>query len=233
MVFGLPEADADFEIRKIAQLMAAVPFANPAARMAFPFVKESAQAAGPGKPDQRGHMLRHHDEPEALSFKPPQFLIQDAQHDPLRLIEREQFRRVGCEEESLAAKRRRFRGMFATRGTEDTKKDIEKWKRPSLKKGWASGSSFVSSVPFVAKNSFLPFASACAFSRLTLLSAMLGGIIPFEAVPSCDRCGIPSMSLWTGVAIIGPCPQTKSCIGMRSRTSTGPMRCCLAGRFKK
>ena len=87
MIFGLPKADADFEILEIAQLLAVVPFANQAARMAFPFVDEFAQVPGLQKPGQQMHVIRHHDEANTSGFKSPQFLIQDTEHDPLWAIE--------------------------------------------------------------------------------------------------------------------------------------------------
>ncbi|HMG20610.1 MAG TPA: hypothetical protein VK607_04805, partial [Kofleriaceae bacterium] len=50
-----------------------------------------------------------------------------------------------------------------------------------------------------------------------------------DTLTKCDPFGIPSMSHWTGAAIIVSFHRTKNCIVTRQRTSTGPMRSSLAG----
>ena len=50
-----------------------------------------------------------------------------------------------------------------------------------------------------------------------------------DTLRPCDPCGIPSTSPWTGAAIIGPWPRTKSCIVTRPRPSRRPMPSSLAG----
>jgi len=45
----------------------------------------------------------------------------------------------------------------------------------------------------------------------------------------CDPFGTPSTSRWTGAAIIVQSLRAKTCMVMRSRTSTRPMPFSLAG----
>ena len=71
--------------------------------------------------------------------------------------------------------------------------------------------------------------------RGDVVEGLVGGFRPDErpgvvgTLAKCDPFGTPSTSHWTGAAIIGRFPRTKTCIVMRPRTSTRPMPFSLAG----
>ena len=63
-----------------------VPIADATAGEALPFVHESAELTHYWKPDDGVYVIRHEHEADASGFEFRELLVQDAQHDSLRLV---------------------------------------------------------------------------------------------------------------------------------------------------